>query len=161
MNKCKCFVKVKNRAGQVSHLLSLSLSLWVGHSHSIAVYRLVFQRSVCGLMKWRLCLVLRRAADPWWSELCDWRDHREMIHHSVTNEPSCVVSHWMCSLHVCALTLCSEQDYMFLCATVCCFRETTFGIVKNYHLFFFLPCILKCITFRYKTRSIHFMCVYN
>lgn len=67
MNKCKCFVKVKNRAGQVSHLLSLSLSVWVGHRHSIAVYNITVQTSVPAVCVWsdEVTSVSRSQASSW------------------------------------------------------------------------------------------------
>ncbi len=185
MDKYKCFVKIKYRAGQVSHLLSLSLSL--GGGHSIAV-QIVFQRSD------EVASVSRSQASSW--SLMIWALWLETPQRDDPAQSSKIT--FLCRQPLNVLFTCLCTYCMFragLCVSVCyCMFRT--GLYVSVHLLyvqnrtvcvcvllyvqnrtvcvcvllyvlseklllgldFSLPCILKCITFRYKTRCIHCMC---
>ncbi len=214
MNKYTCFVKIKYRAGQVSHLsLSLGGGAQAQYCSTDSVLA-VWWSGVCvsfsgeQLIPDDLSFVTGDTTERWSSAEfqknlpvssateCALYMSVHLLH--VQNRTVCVCALTVCSEQDCmclCVTVCSEQDCVCLCATVCseqdCVCLCTYcmfrtGLYVSVHLLyvqnrtvcvcvllyvlseklllgldFSLPCILKCITFRYKTRCIHCMCVHN
>lgn len=138
---------LKNRAGQVSHLLSLSLSLW-GGTGTVLQYRLVFQRSD------EVASVSRSQASSWSLMIWDlWLERPQRDDSTTEFQKNLPVS----SATECALYLSVHLLYVQN-RTICfCVLLDVLSEKLLLGLDFYLPCILKCITFRYKIN--HSVCI--